>query len=349
MDPVSLGSFIQAAFLGGWVVGGMASGVLVERFQRNTVLFISVLLAIASTAFLCQASSPAMLVLLRALSGVGTGASMVIGMTLGAECVPEQKRPLWVGFLANSFAVGLLATGLASSFVSTWRIGVLLPLFVLPFSLCLPFLRLGIHESKRLGISHSCVSERDARNLVPGILTFGCMLITIWAAMTWLPTVVADTAMASTALDVRGITMTLFGTGGIIGSIASGFVIMRFQYRKSLMICYSGATTFLVPLISIPQISLECTLVLVAVLSVFFGMSQAIMSSYIPFLFPRGVRYRYTGFSFNAGRVVTAVSVANLGIIVPSVGGLRMALFLYTIPLLVGVAVTLRAPEPEYS
>jgi predicted MFS family arabinose efflux permease len=175
------------------------------------------------------------------------------------------------------------------------------------------------------------------------------MLITVWAAMTWLPTIVANTTAASATLDVRGITMMLFGTGGIVGSLVSGFVVMRLRYRRSLLICYGGAALFLAILLLSPQSSLTLTLILVAVLSVFFGMSQAIMSSYIPFLFPHSVRYRYTGVSFNAGRVVTAISVANLGIIVPSVGGLEIALCLYTIPLLIGMAVTLRTPEPEYS
>lgn len=349
IDAVSLGSLIQSAFLGGWVLGGVTSGILAERMDRNRVLFLSVLVAAVSTVLLGQTSSPTMLILLRAAAGIGTGASMVVGMTLGAESISETKRPLWMGLLANSFAVGLMATGLASSFASTWRQGVLLPLVVLPFCFWLPFVRYTHYSRAAVHTEDHRDSGSGTKNLARGILTFGCMLITVWAAMTWLPTVVANTTAASATLDVRGITMMLFGTGGIVGSLVSGFVVMRLRYRRSLLICYGGAALFLAILLLSPQSSLTLTLILVAVLSVFFGMSQAIMSSYIPFLFPHSVRYRYTGVSFNAGRVVTAISVANLGIIVPSVGGLEIALCLYTIPLLIGMAVTLRTPEPEYS
>ncbi|MCU0331437.1 MAG: MFS transporter, partial [Candidatus Kapabacteria bacterium] len=110
IDAVSLGSLIQSAFLGGWVLGGVTSGILAERMDRNRVLFLSVLVAAVSTVLLGQTSSPTMLILLRAAAGIGTGASMVVGMTLGAESISETKRPLWMGLLANSFAVGLMAT-----------------------------------------------------------------------------------------------------------------------------------------------------------------------------------------------------------------------------------------------
>lgn len=54
----------------------------------------------------------------------------------------------------------------------------------------------------------------------------------------------------------------------------------------------------------------------IAVLAFFFGVSQGVLSIYIPLLFPTSLRTTATGFCFNIGRVFTGTAVLFVGVLV---------------------------------
>jgi hypothetical protein len=58
-----------------------------------------------------------------------------------------------------------------------------------------------------------------------------------------------------------------------------------------------------------------------AFLSLFFGISQGLLSIYIPQLFPVQIRGTFTGICFNIGRIVTALAIFFVGVVVTSLGG----------------------------
>ena len=66
-----------------------------------------------------------------------------------------------------------------------------------------------------------------------------------------------------------------------------------------------------------------------ALLSLFFGISQGLLSIYIPQLFPYHIRGTATGFCFNIGRPVTAAAVFFVGALVTTLGGYSNALLAF--------------------
>ena len=82
-----------------------------------------------------------------------------------------------------------------------------------------------------------------------------------------------------------------------------------------------------------------------AVLSLFFGISQGALSSYIPQLFPTVIRATATGFCFNIGRFFTATSVFFVGAMVAFFGGLSNALLTFSVAFLVALAAVYKSKE----
>ena len=73
-----------------------------------------------------------------------------------------------------------------------------------------------------------------------------------------------------------------------------------------------------------------------ALLSMFFGISQGLLSIYITQLFPFHIRGTATGFCFNIGRPVTAAAVFFVGTLVTTLGGYSNALLSFAAIFIVG-------------
>src|SRR5262249_47047348 len=79
----------------------------------------------------------------------------------------------------------------------------------------------------------------------------------------------------------------------------------------------------------------------IAVLALFFGISQGVLSLYIPLLFPTGIRASATGFCFNIGRLFTGAAVLSVGVLVSALGGYGNSLFIFSLVFVVGLLVVL--------
>jgi hypothetical protein len=67
-----------------------------------------------------------------------------------------------------------------------------------------------------------------------------------------------------------------------------------------------------------------------------FGISQGLLSVYIPLLFPVSIRATATGLCFNVGRFFTAAAVFFVGVLVTTLGGYGNSLFTFSFVFLVG-------------
>ncbi len=72
-----------------------------------------------------------------------------------------------------------------------------------------------------------------------------------------------------------------------------------------------------------------------------FGISQGLLSVYIPLLFPVSIRATATGFCFNIGRIFTATAVLFVGVLVTVLGGYSNALFIFSLVFAIGLIVTI--------
>jgi SHS family lactate transporter-like MFS transporter len=128
-------------------VGAFIFGLLAERFGRKPVLMFDIVFYSAMALATAFSTSIGMLLILRALFGIGMGGEWGLGASLALETVPPKARGLVSGILQQGYATGyLLAAILYWTLYDRlgWRgmfvVGVAPALLVL-------YLRLSVKES----------------------------------------------------------------------------------------------------------------------------------------------------------------------------------------------------------
>lgn len=341
-DVASVGSWLLSLFLVGWVVGGITLGSLADRFSRVGVLSSSLVIVSVSTVGLLWATSLIQATVLRTISGFGVGAVMVISTTLVSEVAPPQRRGLLMGLFANSYPVGIIATGLFELLFQSWTQAFLIcGLGVMLVAMSTALLRSSV-QRRTSPTSHQRESLRSYRGTIAfASLLFGCVLVSLWSAFSWLPSM-ASHVFAATSADgsSSGTTVAAFGLGGIIGSLLCGLITHHLSNARALQVSYGGSLALLLLAITLGTQSVIAWHALIAVLGVVFGMSQAVLSLVIPGMFPFEIRGLSVGLSFNISRLLTSVAVLYVGALAAYFGGYRDALLVFSIPLAVGLIVS---------
>ena len=336
-----VGAWISAAFLYGWMIGGFLFGPLADSVGRVRALVIATGLcggAMLATVFV---PNEYVLFLLRALTGAGVGGILLVSTVYISEVWPVRSRPVALGVLATAFPVGIVATGgLASSF-GDWRtafgIGIVPVLVAVLIGLFLPESTSWQQSRNQLQTQKASLFDVSTNaDLISGAIIFGSVLIGLWGIFSWIPTWVQSLLPpGQSGQPERGLTMMLLGVGGILGGVASGFLVSRLGARQTLLLTFAGCIVacgllFLTNRTFSPIIYGE-----VALLSLFFGISQGSLSSYVPTLFPASIRATATGFCFNIGRLFTATAVLFVGALTTALGGIGNALVVFSIAFLV--------------
>ena len=128
-----------AAFLIGGAVGGLAFGVLADRFGRRLSMMLSILTYSVFTGMHYFAESVEHIVALRFFVAMGVGGEWAVAASLVAEVFPKRARAVAGGiFHASSVLGAVLAAGVAYVLAGStdWRIAFLFGL--LPAQLGLP-------------------------------------------------------------------------------------------------------------------------------------------------------------------------------------------------------------------
>src|SRR5215813_15206782 len=103
--PIYAGLAVGITLLG-WGIGGLAGGILADYFGRKRMMMLSILLYALLTGLTAFATSLAMLVAMRFLTGLAIGAEWSTGIALVAESWPDHARPKGLGLLQSGFGAG---------------------------------------------------------------------------------------------------------------------------------------------------------------------------------------------------------------------------------------------------
>lgn len=359
IGPVS--AWISAAFLYGWMTGGLIFGPIADRIGRVRALALATAmcgLAMLATAFVPSVST---LIIARILTGAGVGGILLVATVYIAEVWPPKSRPVAIGVLSTMFPVGLIGTGALVGGIIHWQsaffVGIIPVVMAGLIGWLLPESAVwqtrknagtALQSPEPSAARPSAARPNAARlfdaknrpNLLAGALIFGSVLIGLWGIFSWIPTWVQSLLPAGQSGQAeRGVTMLLLGGGGIIGSILSGFLVSRLGPRQTLLITFAGCIAgsgllFLTNQTFSPVVYGE-----LALLSLFFGISQGSLSSYVPDLFPAEIRATASGFCFNIGRLFTATSVLFVGAMVVGLGGYGNALTVFSAGFMVAFVV----------
>ncbi|MXV53260.1 MFS transporter [Pedobacter sp. HMF7647] len=346
LDTIS--GYINSLFIFGWTAGGFLWGLISDKTGRKTAFLLalgSYGLATIATGLMSNWEG---VMVCRFLSGVGVGGVLAVSVVLLSEIWPEKTRAIFIGIISVAFPIGIFSAGLINFFVSSWRQGFFVGL--VPIAIAI----IGIwtlkesdlwllHRSGRTNKvkkSDALFSISNRKALITGSVIFGTMLIGMWALFSWMPTWI-QSLFTVDAPKERGLSMMFLGMGGLTGGFSSGWVANTIGLRRSLISSFAVCAIMAFILFKTNDHFSTIIYIEIAVLALFFGVSQGVLSVYIPMLFPTSVRASATGFCFNIGRLFTGAAVLFIGVLVNVMGGYANSLFIFSWVFVVGLLVVI--------
>jgi predicted MFS family arabinose efflux permease len=343
-----ISAFINSMFIFGWAAGGFLWGIIGDWTGRKASLLLSIVGYALFTMLTGLMHNWWGIVLCRFMSGFGMGGLLVLSFTLISEVWPEKSRAIFTGFLSISIPVGIFSAGLINYFVTSWRQAFMAGIIPLVIAIAGFWL---VNESELWLSDHAdktnlekstnhLLHAGNIRALLVGSLIFGTMLIGLWAIFSWMPTWIQSLSTTD-AHKEGGLSMMCLGMGGLTGGFLSGWVVNFMGLRRSLIMSFAVCAVLSFILFKTNSSFSAIIYAEIAILALFFGASQGILSLYIPLLFPTAIRASATGVCFNIGRIFTGLAVLTVGIVVTALGGYSNALFIFSLVFIIGLLAVL--------
>lgn len=350
MNEVS--AYINSMFLIGWTIGGVTWGVIGDRIGRARSTALAFAMFGLFTLLIGFAPTWGYVVVCRFFSGFGVGGVLVVTVALLLEVWPMKSRAIIIGIISVAFPIGIFSAGTINFFIADWRQGFLSG--VVPFAIGLLSLPL-LQESDRWKQNKQQSNDQQATvylksyylQLIMGSIIFGTMLIGLWAVFSWVPTWVQSILVNSDGQKERSASMMILGGGAILGGIVSGWIINIMGFRKAMLLCFGGCFTLCVVVFKFNTSYSDTLLWELGLLSIFFGISQGVLSGYLPQLFPVAVRGTATGLCFNTGRVFTSAAVFFVGSWVTALGGYGNSIFFFSWVFVIGFIAVILSKEDQ--
>src|SRR6266404_5749061 len=108
------GSWIQAAFLIGWALGGSFFGRIADRLGRSRALMLTILTYALFTGLSFFAQTWWQLLIFRFVAALGIGGEWAVGASLLSETWPRRWRPWIAAVLQSGVNVGILLASVAT-------------------------------------------------------------------------------------------------------------------------------------------------------------------------------------------------------------------------------------------
>jgi MFS family permease len=350
-------SWIQAAFLIGWAVGGSVFGVVGDRLGRSRTLVLTILTYAFFTAFSYFAQTWWQLLIFRFIAALGIGGEWAVGASLLSETWPRRWRPWIAAVLQTAVNCGILLASLAVYLLAdapprnVFLVGVLPALLVLWIRKAVPEPE-EWHEARRQK-SQTPLRFRDLfrgpvrRITILTLCVCALGLSAHWAFMFWcsqhlrnLPELREWTEARRSELVSEA--MTIVMVSSILGNFLAAVLAKVLGYRRTLTLmslAYFGA---MFGAYYVPRGYDELRLWLFA-----SGMCSglfALYTMYLPPLFPTLLRTTGAGFCYNFGRVAAAFGTVIFGLFT-KVGDYRLALMYASFLFLPAALIAAMLPE----
>ena len=251
-SPIAAGSLI------GMAIGATFGGLVGDRIGRRAALIISIAVFGLATGLATLAQGMGSFGLLRAIAGLGLGATLPNAGALIAEFTPERHRSIGMAIAMLSQPVGSMTAGLLAAALlegSGWR-----SLFLIgsaaPLALALVFLwrlpespgylaKRAVRDAPRANLGALLVAARRRDTLLAWVSCF-LSLLALYSVLSWAP---AMLAAEKVPLSFTGTAIAIFSLGGIAGSMGCGLLIKAYGSRTAQIIV--GATGIVAGLVLI--------------------------------------------------------------------------------------------------
>jgi MFS family permease len=350
-------SWIQAAFLIGWALGGGLFGRVADRLGRSHALMLTILTYALFTGLSFFAQTWWHLLLFRFLAALGIGGEWAVGASLLTETWPRRWRPWMAAVLQTGVNLGVMLASLANFLLAdspsrtVFLVGVLPALLVLWIRRAVPEPQEWQGARKRL--TAPAPGFRDLfrgtvrRTTILTLLVCGFALTAHWAFLFWYLQQVRNLPDLNDWADAdKSRLVSTFVWLVTVSSIAGNFLAAALArglgYRRAIAgLCLgyflSMLATYVTPL---RHESLWYGLAVIGLCQGVF----ALFTMYLPPLFPTLLRTTGAGFCYNFGRIAAGLGTVCFGLL-SQVGDYRMALLYSGFLFLPAAGIALLMPE----
>jgi len=334
-------------------VGAAIFGYFADKKGRRPALLVCVLFYSTVGLLTAFSTSLTMLLILRALYGIGMGGEWGLGASLAMEKIPASKRGFWSGVLQQGYPVGYLLAAIAFFLVEPiagWR-----GLFVcaaIPALLAL-FIRMRVEESEvwertrdrerqtRVGFRQVLLNGPIARRFVYLVLLMAAFNFMSHGTQDYVPTFLEDTFDAGHTTTV--LVAIVYNLGAIIGGAYFGALSQGFGRKRTIVVCAAFA------LLISPLFAFAPTLALFAaaafVMQFFVQGAWGVIPAHLTEQSPDEIRGFYPGVTYQLGNLLAAINLPLQTSLADSHSG-SYALFVVIVPVLLAVmALTLLGHE----
>jgi len=313
-------------------IGGALAGVLADRIGRVQTLLITIITYAVFTVACGFATSYEMLLVFRALQGLGFGGEWAAGAVLVAEYCRPEHRGRALAWVQSAWAVGwglcVIVYTVVFSLVGPelgWR--VLFWTGALPALLVL-YVRWAVKDAPEAEARRKESTDRGSflaifRGPLLRTTVFASLLATgvqggYYGLFTWLPTYL-KTARGLSVIGTGGYLFFLI-TGAFVGYICGGYVTDKLGRKKTFVLFAVLSAALIVGYTLIPAGANTAILFLGFPLGFCASAIFSGFGSYLAELYPTHVRGTGQGFTYNFGRGVGALFPAGIGFAAQSMG-----------------------------
>lgn len=336
--------------------GGILFGMIADRYGRRPALSGSLVVYSVFT-FACGLSTTVwQLGVFRFLLGLGMGGEWTCGAALVSETWPDEHRGKAMGLMQSAWSIGYALAALVTALILPrlgWRavffVGIV-PAFVAIW------IRRGIDESPEW--IHSRAAHRESPSPIrviftPQYLRYTALLTALsmttifayWGLNLWIPAYFSlPPSQGGLGLTTSVATMlvVLIQIGTFFGYVSFGFVADAFGRRPSFV---TYILTAAVLVLAFGQIRSVWALALVGPVTTFFGTGffsgfGAVSAE----LYPTGIRATAQGFTYNVGRMGSALAPFIIGSLAET-RGFGTAFALLSGALVLGASTWIWLPE----
>ncbi|MCC7296673.1 MAG: MFS transporter [Acidobacteria bacterium] len=339
--------------------GGVIFGLVADRMGRTLALRASILIYSIFTAACGLASSVPMLAVFRVFLGLGMGGEWASGAALVSETWPAEHRGKALGVMQSSWAVGYALAALVTAVIYPWLgwravffFGVLPALLVFWIQTKVEEPAIWVEHREREAKAET--ARPSIRSIIRGRLLGTTVLITImnaatlfgwWGLNLWIP------GYLSLSRDQGGIglsprhmsSLVIFMQAGMfLGYLTYGYISDRLG-RKRAYIAFLLCAAVLV--IAYSGVRAPTALLFLGPFVAFFGTGYfSGFGALSAELYPTSIRATLQGFTYNIGRVVSAVAPLVIGSLAQT-KGFGTAFLLVAAAFLFAAAMWIWIPE----
>ncbi len=354
-------SWIQAAFLIGWALGGGFFGRLGDRIGRSHALMLTILTYAAFTGLSYFAQTWWQLMIFRFLAALGIGGEWAVGAALLSETWPRKWRPWMAAVLQSGVNLGTMLASLVLFLLAAHPPRTVFLAGIVPALLVL-WIRRHVPESAEWHAAKAASGGSEPRivDLFRGrvrkvtLLTISVCSLSLtghWAFLFWYSQQLrrlADLAAWSEADRTRLVSqsMVVVMVSSIVGNFLAAAIARVIGYRRTIVVMCLGYFLAMFVAYHIPRDHQSLFYCLGAI-----GLGQgvfALYSMYLPPLFPTLLRTTGAGFCYNIGRIAAALGTVYFGLF-SKVGDHRQALLYAGYLFIPAAAVALFLPTEEWT